>query len=370
MKKFIAVSISILLTSMGFQFSPSQAAVSCADGGSCQIGDIGPGGGVVFYVKSEGEFLYQTTKSNPIPFLKQSASGHRSCVINDMCGDGNLRIFLTAEEQAALPWNYLEVSPNVTSTISWNNDHIGTLFPNTKLGTGFDNTAAIIAEYPSDSFSNNAAFAAAHFLQNGLNDWWLPSMDEASLILYWADKHEQDPSNFPAIIDFPDSTWTSTASVNSTGDALSWQALNGSLTRNWWQELRVDRDATGSMSAVFIRGFNQTTETDSSSTGSATKSKNIFKFKTSSSTLSSKDKKKLSKLAKTHQGDSVLIKAQAGRMAGVPYSWVKNLAKFRALKIAKYLENRGISKASISISKKVLRIGVRPKTTLIWNPLN
>ena len=52
----LALSAVALASSIGAAVPVSAKVFSCADGGTCSIGDIGPGGGVVFFVKGTGAF--------------------------------------------------------------------------------------------------------------------------------------------------------------------------------------------------------------------------------------------------------------------------------------------------------------------------
>jgi len=99
------------------------------------IGDIGPGGGVVFYDKKS-------------------------------VSDG---------------WRYLEAAPHDQATsVKWANANssINNKAYGTAIGTGKANTAAIItARGNLDNATNNAAIAASVTI-NGKSDWFLPSRDE------------------------------------------------------------------------------------------------------------------------------------------------------------------------------------------------
>ena len=100
------------------------------------IGDPGPGGGIVFYDK--GSY-----------------------------SDG---------------WQYLEAAPvnAAASSITWSSTNVNvTGATGTAIGTGKANTAAIIAAHPGDTLSNNAAWACVDYRgPNNLTDWFLPSKDE------------------------------------------------------------------------------------------------------------------------------------------------------------------------------------------------
>ena len=127
----------------------SDATLTCAQGGTCIVGNTGPGGGKVFYV--------------------QTAT-------------------------AAAPWRYLEAAPNTWSggeadpTIAWcssTSTHLKLLTtgvapenrfdPSTgnAIGTGFRNTKMMLG-----GCTFGAANMAAGYNGGGKSDWFLPSISE------------------------------------------------------------------------------------------------------------------------------------------------------------------------------------------------
>ena len=124
----------------------SDATLTCAQGGTCIVGNTGPGGGIVFYV--------------------QTAT-------------------------AAAPWRYLEAAPNTWSggvadpeILNWCSvidDEVALLTTGDKtsvhtltaIGTGFTNTKMMLG-----SCTYGAANMAASYHGGGKSDWFLPSKDE------------------------------------------------------------------------------------------------------------------------------------------------------------------------------------------------
>lgn len=103
-----------------------------------QIGDIGLGGGPVFYVNKN----YQA--------------------------DG---------------WRYMEASPaDVTRSIVWSNIVANTVGPTgTAIGSGKANTAAIIAQTDGATVvTDGAALLCSDLTAGGFDDWFLPSIGEAN----------------------------------------------------------------------------------------------------------------------------------------------------------------------------------------------
>jgi alpha-tubulin suppressor-like RCC1 family protein/uncharacterized protein YjdB len=121
-------------------------SLPCSQGGTCQAGDVGPGGGRVFYVANA-------------PF---SAPG---------TGCGTACLYL---EAAPATWAGGTGDPAMT----WSGNTstaIGTAARGSVIGSGFANTEAIVAQ---SATTNRAATASRAFNGGGLSDWYLPSSDE------------------------------------------------------------------------------------------------------------------------------------------------------------------------------------------------
>jgi hypothetical protein len=145
------------------QYSGGGAGLTCAQGGSCAIGDIGPGGGYVFYISGT---------------VIDSATG---------ISDGG---------------TYLEVAPK-----GWNGgtNEYGGQWANTQasvsgtsraVGTGAENTRKIIAALPSNA---NLAKVTADLSFGGKSDWFFPSTDEMKAVytnLYAAGKGDFSGVNY------------------------------------------------------------------------------------------------------------------------------------------------------------------------------
>jgi hypothetical protein len=122
---------------------------------TCKVGDIGPGGGTVFYVASE-------------TFTQVGATG-------SMC---------------ATNCKYLEAAPTTSATFAWTDNvyvwsgntatGIGATAQQTAIGTGYANTLAIVGQ--SNTPNMAATISQAYRGPNGLSDWFLPSKDELNQI--------------------------------------------------------------------------------------------------------------------------------------------------------------------------------------------
>jgi Protein of unknown function (DUF1566) len=123
----------------------ASAALTCAQGGVCAIGDTGPGGGIVFYVQAP---------------------------------------------TVSAPWKYMEVAPNtwsagtVSPTIAWSSNtsvfvpnlltgNTSTVQTSTAIGSGYANTQKMLR---GGTFG--AAQAVTSYNGGGKSNWHLPSKDE------------------------------------------------------------------------------------------------------------------------------------------------------------------------------------------------
>jgi hypothetical protein len=207
--------------------TPAVAAPTCADGGECALGDIGPGGGVVFFVKGTGAF----SASRYFP------DDSYDCVVYGDCFDNTVSVSLSAPDQADLPFDYLEVAPaSAEGTAAWSSGQSNVAgATGSAIGSGAANTAAIAAAYPDA----NAATHALAYTGGGFYDWFLPSFDELALVLI---REEVDGA---AMGVFGANQWSSTQSDNANARAL-WFA-NG-------QQLWVTKNA-GIIGARPVRAF-------------------------------------------------------------------------------------------------------------------
>ena len=129
---------------------PTRAA--CAQGGVCNVGDVGPGGGVVFYSRLDGG-----------TFTVKGTNCNTQCRYLE---------FAPASTWVMRPWatgNYTEVrTPKGTSEY---------------LGAGYENSVNILQQ--GNSWTESAAGYARTLKFGGKSDWYLPSKDELALLV-WA----------------------------------------------------------------------------------------------------------------------------------------------------------------------------------------
>jgi hypothetical protein len=210
------VRLLLALFALVFPFGISGAnavdeTLTCAQGGICNLGDIGPGGGVVFYVRNEMYFPVWKNTPNAEGDLAYSADG----------------------------WKYLEVAPKTWSggktdpKMSWCNIE-NTRAPWTKdlqgrdwynkwvpgkdqsgflASTGFGNTEII-----AKNCKSGAATAARKYRGGGKTDWYLPRTTELNQLAFFAGGNFE-PTSACCIKDFPKKQ---TATFAASAHAVNW----------------------------------------------------------------------------------------------------------------------------------------------------
>ena len=135
------------------------AALSCAAGGACRVGDTGPGGGKVFYVASTSFTSTGSACGSACKYLEAAPAGWITAATP--AGQTNCAVAGTGTADPQCAWS------GNTAT------RIGTT--QTGIGSGYANTSAIIAQ---SNVAGRAATVARAFQGGGKADWYLPSKDE------------------------------------------------------------------------------------------------------------------------------------------------------------------------------------------------
>ena len=147
----IVIVAALIAPLLSFVSAPAQAAApTCAEGGVCAVGDVGPGGGIVFYVS---------------PSANGFISASPACAPTSRC-------------------KYLEAAPT-TGTNAWTdakyiwseNTYARTGATATSIGSGYTNTLANVNQ--GGAGTTGAGYVSrAYRGPNNLSDWYLPSKDE------------------------------------------------------------------------------------------------------------------------------------------------------------------------------------------------
>ncbi len=181
-------------------------APTCATGGTCVVGDRGPGGGIVFYV---GLFTASGTAcSASCRYLEAAPSGW-SVSLNTASLCAGKPGTSTTDPWCAWSW--------ITLT------RIGATAEGTGIGRGFGNTAAIVAQ---NNTAGKAATVSQAYRGGSKTDWFLPSKDELKELCKYA--RQQTTGN------------TSTACADSGSlrggfDGLYWSSSEVNTADAWLQ---------------------------------------------------------------------------------------------------------------------------------------
>ena len=146
----VLIFVSVSVTQVSSEKVAQATELSCAEGGVCVLGDIGPGGGIVFYVHPSGTFLCGETLASQCNSLEAA----------------------TSTDNSWSPTTTYVYSGNTTSLIQWP-DGSNT---SAALGSGSINTKAIVTQ--SSTAGRAGTVSLAYRGLNNFSDWYLPSSDE------------------------------------------------------------------------------------------------------------------------------------------------------------------------------------------------
>jgi phage-related protein len=164
--------------------APGVSALTCAAGGTCIVGDTGPGGGVVFYVQASGGTFTSTGSDcgTACKYLEAAPSDQSTGIV-----------WATT---AAFCYN----SGSTTETNSCQSNSIysgdstaqaDSRTAATAIGKGMANTNQIYARVSNNGGAGGAAtntYAAGiayAYANSGKTDWHLPSKDELNQMCKW-----------------------------------------------------------------------------------------------------------------------------------------------------------------------------------------
>jgi hypothetical protein len=157
----VALSTSVFKVTLQ---SGVHVAVTCASGGTCVVGDTGPGGGAIFYTAST-PFACGPTRSATCTYLEAAPSGWNG-------GADPSRRWANTTYQSTTVNN--ATSPETATA--------------TAIGWGYRNTRAIILQGNTATATSAAALADSHTVTvSGVtyDDWYLPSRDELNQMCKW-----------------------------------------------------------------------------------------------------------------------------------------------------------------------------------------
>jgi sugar lactone lactonase YvrE len=181
--------LALFCSLLSFVASPAKAAAptstTCAQGGVCQVGDIGPGGGKVFYVA-------------PTTFTQVGATAGM-CTTNCKYLEAAPKTWSGGTQDPSLRWSAV-----VNQDVSAGPAELA-------IGSGFSNSLAIMAQSGNIPANSAAAAARAYTGTNNLTDWFLPSAYELSEMSAHIDILEISTSN---------AYWSSTQDAFAANEAI------------------------------------------------------------------------------------------------------------------------------------------------------
>jgi hypothetical protein len=138
-------------------------ALSCATGGTCAVGDMGPGGGTVFYVASS-------------QFTSTGSACNTACTYLEAAPNGWIKSpSYTGQNVCRSSADKFSLDPQCM----WSGNTSSFVSTGTGIGTGYANTSAMITQ---GSTAGTAATIARAFQGGDKTDWFLPSKDELNAL--------------------------------------------------------------------------------------------------------------------------------------------------------------------------------------------
>jgi len=186
------------------------AALGCAQGGNCAIGDTGPGGGTVFYYSSTGFNCGPnfTDRCNYLEVAPNTWYGGSA--------DPSLRWDPTGGDDDFSGYPNLVNDPYPTFTAHINDSEIG---------LGYKSSVYLVNYYISRTSDPYAAGAARGYTGGGKTDWYLGTSVEMNLLADWSKGNPSTPtvdSRSGAMIQGGFSQSSSSATHYWTASQLDW----------------------------------------------------------------------------------------------------------------------------------------------------
>jgi hypothetical protein len=155
-------------------------ALTCATGGTCDVGDTGPGGGKVFYVRAGGGTFTSTgSDCNTTCKYLEAAPTDQSAAI----------VWATAALFCYQAGSDVGASNCQTNSIYSNGaGQAASRTAALAIGMGMSNTNQVHARLTTaggEATNTYAAGIAFAFTNNGKTDWYLPSKDELNQMCKW-----------------------------------------------------------------------------------------------------------------------------------------------------------------------------------------
>jgi hypothetical protein len=197
------------------------AALTCATGGSCEVGETGPGGGVVFYVSATNFTSTGSDCGTACKYLEAAPANWLAGTTGDP-----LRSWAT------------NVNSNQTTAVSGADG--------TAIGSGYQNSRDIVAQ-TGNVAASSAAVLAREYGGGSKSDWFLPSKDELNELCKYA--RTQTTGDTAVICDN-----TGTLRVGFSTDGY-WSSSEGDLPDRSWGQIFINghQGYGGKEDAFYVR---------------------------------------------------------------------------------------------------------------------
>lgn len=165
------VAVSSTVFKVSIQSGPHYSPIACALGGTCEIGEVGPGGGNVFYYRAAGfscgiEFTTTGSPTGGLCHYLEAAPGNWGLVT----GEDPIKTWSTSVKRDL--------------NVSTLDDESAVNISSASIGIGYKNTIAIVQQ---NGDGDNYAAGAAHAYAGGsYSDWYLAAPAEINQLCKWA----------------------------------------------------------------------------------------------------------------------------------------------------------------------------------------
>jgi len=203
-------------------------ALTCATGGSCAVGETGPGGGIVFYVSATNFTSTGSDCGTACKYLEAAPANWLAGTTGDP-----LRSWAT------------NVNSNQTTAVSGADG--------TAIGSGYQNSRDIDAQ-TGNVAASSAAVLAREYGGGSKSDWFLPSKDELNELCKYAKNTGQAAGGATQCSE------GANAAVRGFSTGGYWSSSGGDLPdRSWGQIFRNGHDGYGGKEDAFyvrpVRAF-------------------------------------------------------------------------------------------------------------------
>jgi hypothetical protein len=158
----LTLSASIFSTSVyKITIEGSSTILTCATGGTCVVGETGPGGGIIFYVDSGSGFNCGPTFTSTCRYLEVAQAGWNG-------GSDPLSTAANSAYQSTAVPGIVSRNPAIIDP--------------SEIGLGYQYSLAVVAQ---GNDATTAAGQARAYNGGSKTDWYLPTTSELNLLCRW-----------------------------------------------------------------------------------------------------------------------------------------------------------------------------------------